>query len=140
MPRLLDFTRYDPDAPGAQPSPAQADELKQIANLFLVSAITLALFLMRAFAVVFAVTFIPDAVYLVWGLAMLLGWAMTCVYAIFVTLRARRWWWLVLCAIPFTSVPMAAAYAWVRRQELEREVLGDSGAGARQRRGGRRRG
>ena len=110
--------------------PEVAAELRRLANLFLVSGITLLLFLVRAFAEVFTVTFIPRPVYVVWGIAMLTGWAMTYVYGVFVTFKARRWAWFALCAIPFTCVPAAAAYAWIRRQEIEREVLGDERAPA----------
>jgi hypothetical protein len=139
MARLLDFTRYDKDDRGAAVGPELAAELRRLANLFLVSGITLLLFFLRAFAEVFAVTFIPRQVYVAWGLAMLTGWAMTYVYGIFVTLKARRWGWFALCAIPFTCVPAAVAYAWIRRQEIEREVLGDEHAGpaaGRRNRGG----
>ena len=124
MARLLDFTKYDKDDSGVAVEPALAVELRSLANLFLVSGITLILFLARAFAEVFTVTFIPRPVYVVWGVIMLTGWAMTYVYGIFVAFTARRWAWLALCAIPFTCVPAAAAYAWIRRQEIEREVLG----------------
>ena len=63
---------------------------------------------------------------------------MTYVYGVFVTFKARRWAWFALCAIPFTCVPAAAAYAWIRRQEIEREVLGDESPASRQKRGGRK--
>ena len=140
MARVLDLTKHDKDDRGVDVGPELTAELRRLANLFLVSGITLLLFLVRAFAQVFSVTFIPRSVYVVWGLAMLTGWAMTYVYGVFVTMKARRWLWLALCAIPFTCVPAAAAYAWIRRQDIEHEVLGD-GAGApagRQKRGGRK--
>jgi len=140
MASLLDLTKHDKDDRGVAVDPAVSAELRRLANLFLISGITLVLFLTRAFAQVFSVTFIPRSVYVVWGLAMLTGWAMTYVYGVFVTMKARRWLWLALCAIPFTCVPAAAAYAWIRRQDIEHEVLGD-GAGApagRQKRGGRK--
>jgi len=45
----------------------------------------------------------------------------------------------VLCLLPVTCVPASVAYAWIRRQEIERAVLGDRRAPAsRQRRGGRK--
>ena len=139
MAGLLDFTRYDKDDSGVAVGPEIAAELRRLANLFLLSSITLVLFLVRAFAEVFTVTFIPRPVYVVWGVVMLTGWAMTYVYGISVTFKARRWAWFALCAIPFTCVPAAAAYAWIRRQEIERTVLGDGGPPAgRQKRGGRR--
>lgn len=139
MARLLDFTRYDKDDRGVAVGPALAAELRRLANLFLVSGITLLLFLVRAFAEVFTVTFIPRPVYVVWGIAMLTGWAMTYVYGVFVTFKARRGAWFALCAIPFTCVPAAAAYAWIRRQEIERDVFGeDRPPAGRQKRGGRK--
>ena len=138
MARPLDFTKYHKDDPGAPVSPELAHELRRLANLFLVSGITLILFLGRAFAEVFTVTFIPGPVYVFWGTIMLTGWAMTYVYGAYVTFKARRWVWFALCAIPFACVPAAVAYAWTRRQEIEREVLGaDQPAAGRQKRGGR---
>lgn len=139
MARLLDFTRYDKDDRGVTVGSALGAELRRLANLFLVSAVTLVLFLVRALAEVFAITFIPRPVYVVWGIAMLTGWAMTYVYGVFVTSKARRWGWFALCTIPFTCVPAAVAYTWVRRQEIEDDVLGeDRPPAAHQRRGGRK--
>jgi len=138
MARLLDITKYDKDDRGVAVEPTLAAELRRLAGLFLVSGITLILFLGRAFAEVFTVTFIPGPVYVVWGMIMLTGWALTYVYGIYATFRARRWGWLALCAIPFSCVPAAVAYSWIRRQEIEREVLGaDRPAAGRQARGGR---
>jgi len=138
MARWLDFTRYDKDDPGVAVGAAQATELRRLANLFLISGITLFLFLTRAFAEALGVTFIPRGIFVAWGGVMLIGWAMSFVYGIYVTLNARRWAGLALCAIPFTCVPAAAAYAWTRRQEIEREVLDDgASAPSRQRAGGR---
>ena len=55
------------------------------------------------------------------------------------TFTARRWGWFALCVDPaHLRARPRAAYAWIRRQEIERAVLGDGPApGARQRRGGR---
>lgn len=133
---FLDFTKYDKDAPGVAVDAAQAAELRRLANLFLISGITLILFVTRALAEALGVTFIPSVVYVAWGLFMFLGWVMSLVYGVYVTLQARRWGWLALCAIPFSCVPAAAVYAWTRRQEIERDVLGD-GAHRRQKAGGR---
>ena len=139
MAGLLDFTKYDKDDRGVAVGPELAAELRRLANLFLVSSITLVLVLTRAFAEVFRVTFIPRPAYVVWGVVMLTGWAMTYVYGVFVTFKARRWGWFALCVIPFTCVPAAAAYAWIRRQEIERTVLGEDRTPAgRQKRGGRK--
>jgi hypothetical protein len=139
MSPLFDFTKYDKDAPGAVVDPDQAAELRRVANLFLISSVTLALFVLRALAEALSVTFIPQGVYVAWGIIMLIGWAMALAYGVYVTCRARRWGWLALCAIPLSCVPAAAAYAWIRRQEIERRVLGEEpAAGGHQRRGGRK--
>ena len=140
MAGLFDFPKYDKDAPGADVEEPTALELRRLANLFLLSGVTLALFVLRAFAEALSVTFIPQGVYVVWGLALLTGWAASLVYGVFVTFSARRWGWFALCLIPVTCVPAAVAYAWIRRQEIERAVLGDErAAAARQRRGGKKR-
>jgi hypothetical protein len=136
MTRLRDLTRYDKERPGVTVDPELQLELRRLANLFLLSSLTLILFLLRAFALALDVTFIPAPVGVVWGLVLLTGWAATYVFAVYVTFKAGRWGWLVLCAIPFTSVPVAVAYAWVRRQEIETQVLGEAPR-TRQRRGGR---
>ena len=139
MAGLFDFMKYDKDAAGAEVDAQTALELRRIANLFLLSSVTLALFLLRAFGVALSVTFIPQAVYVVWGLVLLTGWAATEVFGAYVTFTARRWGWFVLCLIPVTCVPASVAYAWIRRQEIERAVLGDERpAAARQRRGGKK--
>ena len=51
MARLLDFTRYDKDDRGVAVAPELAAELRRLANLFLVSSITLVLLLLQVFAV-----------------------------------------------------------------------------------------
>ena len=73
MAGLFDFMKYDKDAAGAEVDAQTALELRRIANLFLLSSITLALFLLRAFGEALSVTFIPQAVYVVWGLVLLTG-------------------------------------------------------------------
>jgi hypothetical protein len=139
MAGLFDFMKHDKDAAGAEVDAQTALELRRIANLFLLSSITLALFLLRAFSVALDVTFIPQAVYVVWGLVLLTGWAATEVFGAYVTFKARRWGWFALCLIPVTCVPASVAYAWIRRQEIERAVLGDEPRpAARQRRGGKK--
>jgi hypothetical protein len=139
MAGLFDFMKYDKDEPGAQVDEGTALELRRIANLFLLSGVTLALFVLRALAEALSVTFIPQGVYVAWGVILLTGWAATLVYGVFVTWAARRWGWLALCLLPVTCVPAAVAYAWIRRQEIERAVLGERRAPAsRQRRGGRK--
>lgn len=139
MAGLFDFIKYDKDAAGAEVDAPTALELRRLANLFLVSGVTLALFVLRAIGEALSVTFIPQPVYVVWGVILLTGWAASLVYGVYVTYTARRWGWLVLCLIPVTCVPAAVAYAWIRRQEIERAVLGDEPSPARQRRGGKKR-
>jgi hypothetical protein len=140
MAGLFDFMQYDKDAAGAKGDAQTALELRRIANLFLLSGITLALFVLRALGEALSVTFIPQPVSVVWGVVLLTGWAATLVYGVYVTFTARRWGWLALCVIPVTCVPAAVAYAWIRRREIERAVLGDPRPTAvRQRRGGRKR-
>jgi hypothetical protein len=133
--RLRDFMRYDKEQPGVAVDDEVKAELRRLANLFLLSAVTLALFILRAFGMVLQVTLIPRPIWVAWGVVLLTGWAATYVYALYVTFQDRRWGWLAFCAVPFTSVPAAVAYAWVRRQEIEDEVLGDARGGPRK--GGR---
>ncbi len=137
--RLFDFMKYDADAPGAEVDDQTRLELRRLANLFLLASVTLALFVLRAFAEALSVSFIPSGVFVAWGALLLAGWAATLVYGVFVTFVARRFGWLVLCLLPVTSVPAGVAYAWIRRGEIERAVLGDDPtAPSRQRRGGRK--
>ncbi len=137
MSGLFDFMKYDKDAPGADVDDETRLELRRVANLFLVSAVTMIALFVELFAQALEVTFIPQAVHTVLGLVFLVGWAATVVYGVYVTYTARRWAWLALCVIPPTSPPAALAYAWIRRQEIEREVLGDEPSPpARRRRGG----
>lgn len=99
-------------------------ELQRVARLFLLAGVTLALFLLRAAVEVVPLDFLPAPVFVVWGLALLTGWAATEVFGAFVTFSARRWVWFALCLIPLTTVPAGVAYALTRRREIEREVLG----------------
>jgi hypothetical protein len=136
---LFDFTKQDPDAPAAEVDEETRLELRRVANLFLLSSLTLIVLLLEVFARALHVTFIPQIVFSVAGLIFLVGWAATFIYGIYTTYTARRWGWFVLCVIPLTCVPASVAYAWVRRSEIEREVLGDQTTTAtRQRRGGRK--
>jgi hypothetical protein len=116
--------RQHQDAPGVDAGPELTAELRRLANLFLLSSVTLVLFLLRVTAVMLAVTFIPRPAMVVWGVVLLTGWAATYVFGLLTTFQARRWWWVVLCAVPFTCVPAGIAYAWIRRTEIEDEVLG----------------
>ena len=132
--------KYDKDERGADVDEQTALELRRIANLFLLSSITLVLFLLRAFAEALSVTFIPRRVYVVWGLIMLTGWAATASTACSSPTRRGAGSGSCCALIPVTCVPAAVAYAWIRRQEIERALLGDQRApAARQRRGGKKR-
>lgn len=117
--------RHDTQAPGVQAGPEITAELRRLANLFLVASVTLALFVLRTAAEVLAVTFISQTVAVVWGVALFSGWAASWALGLYTTYRARRWAWVALCAIPLTCVPASVAYAWIRRREIEDEVLGD---------------
>jgi hypothetical protein len=127
--RLRDLMSYDNDQPVVPVDDEVRLELRRVANLFLLSSVTLALVLLRAAALALQVTFIPQTVGVVWSIVLLTGWAASYVYALWVTFQDRRWGWLALCAVPFASVPAGVAYAWVRRQEIEDEVLGDARGG-----------
>lgn len=112
-------------------APATRLELKRVSVLFLLSAVTLLLFLVYLVAEVAGVSFIPPIVWAMWLASMLSGFGATWVYSVYVTARARRWAWVVLCALPPTSVLCAVAYAWIRRGELEVEIRAGFAGGAR---------
>lgn len=131
---LFGSTKYDKDAPGARVDEETRLELRRVAILFLLSSVTLVVLLLEVVARTLEADFIPGPVYAVTGLVFLLGWAATFVYGIFVTFKAARWGWFVLCLIPVTCVPAAVAYAWIRRGEIEREVLAASRAASSRRR------
>lgn len=122
--------KHDTHAPGVEAGPELTAELRRLAHLFLVSALTLALFLLRTAAGALDVSFLTAPVALVWGIALLAGWGATWALGAWTTVRAHRWGWVVLCVIPFTCVPASVAYAWIRRREIEDEVLGGARAGS----------
>jgi hypothetical protein len=117
--------RLSEDEPAVDPGPELSAELRRLANLFLLSSVTLVLFLMRVAYLALSVTFLSHTVVVVWGGLLMAGWTMTYVLSLYTTFRARRWRWLAVCAIPFTCVPAGVAYAWFRRGEIENEVLGE---------------
>jgi hypothetical protein len=123
--------KQDEHAPGADAGPELTAELRRLANLFLVSSVTLVLFLLRAVAVMLSVTLLPASAWTVWGILLLAGWCATWGLSAYTTYKARRWIWLALCAVPVTCVPVAVAYAWIRRKEIEDEVLGPPDTGKR---------
>jgi hypothetical protein len=103
---------------------ARKRELRLIAHLFLISAITMVLLILYLFAHELKVAF-PAIVIWIWIGAMLVGWAASWIFGSWVTWRNRRWWWFTLAVFPPTSVPAGVAYAWNRRMEIEHEVFGD---------------
>jgi hypothetical protein len=99
-------------------------ELKRLAILFLMSAFTLVLVV--AYAVMRRIDeqLIPDVAWLMWAAAIFGGCVATYFYGLYVTVRARAWGWVALCAIPVVgSVPGCVAYTWIRRGDLERQIL-----------------
>jgi len=97
-------------------------ELKRVTVLFLLSAITLLLVLLYLLAEGLGVSFIPPVVWAMWVASLFSGFVATWAYGVYVTVRARRWLWVALCALPPTSVPCAVAYSWIRRGEMEMEL------------------
>ena len=70
MSRLRDFTKYDKDAPGVEVDERLTAEVRRLANLFLLSAVTLVLFVLRAVAESLSPSFIPSGVYVAWGVVL----------------------------------------------------------------------
>jgi hypothetical protein len=104
--------------------PALKAELKRLAILFLISAVTLVL--VFADAVIRAIPYelLPAIVLLMIQVSWISGAVATFFYGLYVTIRARAWGWVLLCAIPlFGSVPGSVAYSWIRRGALERLIL-----------------
>lgn len=104
-------------------------ELKRLAVLFLISALTMVV------VVGYAVTrridqhMIPDIGWIMWATAVFSGCVATYFYGLYVTIRAKAWGWVALCLIPVVgSVPASVAYSWIRRGELERQILADAEA------------
>lgn len=116
-------TRYG-DRAGDDPAldPATRAEQKRLAALFVLSAVTLLLFLAFVAAEGLGVDFIPPVVWAMWFASLLSGFFATWAFGVYVTVRARRWVWVALCAVPLTAVPCAVAYSWIRRGELELEL------------------
>ncbi len=108
--------------------PAVKAELKRLAILFLLSSITLVLVVGDAAARALLHDVLPGIVFGMVQLSWLGGAVATYVYGLYVTIRARAWGWVALCAVPlFGSVPGCVAYAWIRRGALERRILGEAG-------------
>jgi hypothetical protein len=97
-------------------------EATRLAILFLVSSVTLLLLLTYAAAYAVRLDVVPGVVILMWRASLISGVIATWAYGAYVTIRARRWLWAVLCLVPFTAVPCSLAYAWIRRGELEAEI------------------
>ncbi len=104
--------------------PTLKAELKRLATLFLMSAITLVLVFADAVLRALPYDLLPAIVLLMIQVSWFGGAVATYFYGLFVTIRARAWGWVVLCAIPlFGSVPGCVAYSWIRRGALERMIL-----------------
>ena len=121
-----------------QVGPETRLELRSLANLFLVSSVTLALFMAWFFSQALR-SDVPASRGVRLGRRAARGPGDHLCARRLHPLRARRLGWLVVCLIPGICLPFAVAYAWVRRMEIEREVLGEDRTPGRQRRGGRRR-
>lgn len=111
-------------------------EVKRLSILFILSALTLLLIIVYAGARALLVhaletAVVPDIAWVMWAASMLCGFVATWVYGVYVTARARRWFWVALCALPPSAVPCALAYAWIRRGELEAEIRSRPGAAPR---------
>lgn len=103
-------------------------ELKRVAILFLLSSVTLVLVVAYAVARGIDQQLIPDIAWIMWATAIFSGCVATYFYGLYATIRAGAWGWVALCAIPVVgSVPGCVAYAWIRRGELERQILDDAG-------------
>ena len=105
-------------------------EVKQISVLFIVSAITLVLFLIFALARIFNVG-LPVVVPWMLVFSFGPGWIVCWVYGTYVTIRARRWYWMALIVFFPASIPGSLMYAWTRRMEIEDQVLGTNDSGRR---------
>jgi len=109
-------------------APGTQAELKRVTVLFLLSSITVVLILAYVVARTILLralelAVVPDIGWVMWAVSMMCGFIATWVYGTYVTARARRWLWVALCALPPTAVPCSLAYAWVRRGELETEIV-----------------
>lgn len=99
-------------------------ELKRLAVLFLVSSITLVLVFADFVLHALPQGTVPAPIPLMTQVAWIPGALATYVYGLYVTVRARAWGWVALCAVPlFGSVPGCVAYSWIRRGALERRIL-----------------
>jgi hypothetical protein len=106
--------------------PTVKAELKRLAILFLMSAFTLVLVVADAVARAILHDVLPGIVFGMVQLSWLGGAFATYFYGLYVTIRARAWGWVVLCAVPLVgSVPGSVAYSWIRRGALERQILGE---------------
>lgn len=102
---------------------ARKAEIKQLSVLFIVSSISLVLFVILGFIQWFNVS-LP--VVIPWMLVFSIGpgWLVCWVYGTYVTIRARRFLWTALIVFVFAAIPGSLMYAWTRRMEIEAEVLG----------------
>jgi uncharacterized integral membrane protein len=109
---------------------ARMAEIKQISVLFIVSSIALVLFLIFALARTFNVG-LPVVVPWMLLFSFGPGWLVCWVYGTYVTISARRWFWMALIVFFPAAIPGSLMYAWTRRMEIEEEVLGPTQRGRR---------
>jgi hypothetical protein len=109
---------------------ARKAEIKQLSVLFIVSSISLVLFVILGFIQWFNVS-LP--VVIPWMLVFSIGpgWLVCWVYGTYVTFRARRFLWTALIVFVFAAIPGSLMYAWTRRMEIEEEILGPTQRGRR---------
>ncbi len=140
MAGLFDFTKYDKDAPGAEVDAATRLELRRVANLFLISSLTLIVLLLRGLRSRAGGHVHPTAPS-TWSAASSSSSAGRPPSSTACTSPSRPGAGAGSCCAssPSPACRQAVAYAWIRRQEIERAVLGDPHrAPSRQRRGGRK--
>ena len=110
--------------------PVLKAELKRLATLFLMSAITLVLVFADAVLRALPYDLLPSVVLLMIQVSWFGGAVATYFYGLYVTIRAHAWGWVALCAIPLVgSVPGCVAYSWIRRGALERRILDEERQG-----------
>jgi len=101
---------------------ALEDEARRVSLLFVVCALSLLLLLSWVLLYAIAGHSAPVVVAMVmfsFFSGIMAAWAI----GLYITARARRWLWLTLIVIPFTTLPAGLTYAWRRRMEIEREIL-----------------
>ena len=74
---------------------------------------------------------IPQRYVMLWLVVLVAGWFASLVLALFVVWtmptmnRRTRIFWLVVLIVPASTVPAAAAYAYIRREEIQDDVFAE---------------